>query len=83
MGHGGRRKGAGKPKGTTDFWRMRDKFSEEEVDEFVKHIKKEYKKDPKLALWLGNMLFQKPPQEVQMDANVAGDLNIKIVNYTE
>ena len=61
--HGGKREGAGNKEGSVrpNFYKFVD---QDEVREFMDWVKKNYKKNPRLAIWYGEHLFGKATQPV-------------------
>jgi hypothetical protein len=64
MAKGGKRPGAGRPKGSKTVPQFRDFVSDEEREKFVEFILDTYMGDMRLALWLGDQLFGKAPQPI-------------------
>lgn len=64
MAKGGKRPGAGRPKGSTNVPRFSDYISEEERKKFVEFILDNYMGDMRLAQWMGDHLFVKPKLEI-------------------
>lgn len=69
-GHGGKREGAGRPKGYVP--KIRDFVSAQEVEEFVADITKRAKNSDKLAAWLGDQIFGKARQNLGIDGGEEG-----------
>ena len=59
-GHGGKREGAGRPRG--DIPRIRDYVTPEQREELVADVIKRAKKSDRLASWLGDQIFGKAVQ---------------------
>ena len=64
MKNGGKRKGAGGKKGQikphfNSFW------SQREIKDYMKWVKKNYKKDVQLAKWAGDHIFGKAVQPLE------------------
>jgi hypothetical protein len=66
MAKGGARPGAGRPTGSTNVPKFRDFVNQEERDKFVEFILDQYMGDMRLALWLGDQLFGKATQAVEL-----------------
>jgi hypothetical protein len=66
MARGGAQPGAGRPKGSTNVPKFRDYVSNEEREKFVEFILDQYMGDMRLALWLGDQLFGKATQAVEL-----------------
>lgn len=66
MAKGGKRPGAGRPKGTRNVPRLSDYVSEADLKTFVEFILENYMADMRLAVWLGDHLFAKPRQDVDV-----------------
>jgi hypothetical protein len=60
--NGGARPGAGRPKGSTTVPQFRDYVTEGERQAFVAWVLRNYKKNPRLATWVGDQIFSKAPQ---------------------
>lgn len=65
MTKGGERPGAGRPKGSKNKLNIHDHF-EKDVKEFIEFLKANYMEDTKLMIWLGDHLFGKAAQEVDV-----------------
>lgn len=63
---GGKREGAGRPKGSTNTYKLSDYVSEKDRKVFVEFILSNYMGDMRLATWLGEHLFAKPKQDVDV-----------------
>jgi hypothetical protein len=59
---GGKREGAGKPKGTKDYKKITSFFTPEEIEQLVKDAKAMAKKDPLMMKFLIEQLFGKAKQ---------------------
>ena len=66
MAKGGARLGAGRPKGNFSRPQIRPYFNEDEIKQLVEDIKEEAKKDPAMKRWLGEQLFGKAPQQLEV-----------------
>ncbi|MHB0977946.1 MAG: hypothetical protein ACYC1K_00860 [Minisyncoccota bacterium] len=78
--HGGKRQGAGNKEGSErpNFY----KFVEQtEVREFMDWVKKNYKKNPRLAIWYGDHLFGKASLPITGDGG--GPLTIVLTKYAK
>lgn len=63
---GGKREGAGRPKGSTNTYKFSDYVSAEDRKTFVEFILSSYMGDMRLAQWMGDHLFSKPRQDVDV-----------------
>lgn len=65
--HGGKRLGAGNKEGSIrpNFYKF---VEQDEVREFMDWVKKNYKKNHKLAVWYGDHLFGKATQPLAGDS---------------
>jgi len=79
---GGKQPGAGRPKGSKNLYSMQDYFSKKDVDTFVEFLKANYMEDTKLMVWLGEHLFGKPSQAVDVTTN-GKDLPVPIISLTK
>lgn len=61
---GGKRKGAGRPKGAVNKFKLRERFTDEEIMELVDEAKKQAKKDPVMLKFLLEQIFGKARQSV-------------------
>lgn len=73
--NGGARPGAGRPKGPT-LPRFADYVKEEDRKTFVEFILSSYMGDMRVATWMGDQLFGKAPQGIE----VSGGLDLSIVD---
>jgi hypothetical protein len=64
MALGGKRPGAGRPKGSKHIPQFRDYVSEEDRAEFVEFVLSSYKGDMRLTTWVGDQLFGKAAQSI-------------------
>lgn len=66
MALGGKRKGAGNKEGSTrpNFFKF---VTPDDVTKYMDWVLKNYKKNPKLAMWLGDHIFGKAVQPVAGD----------------
>lgn len=64
MALGGKRPGAGRPKGSTSAPRFSDYVTEKDRKTFVEFMLSNYMGDMRLATWVGDNLFIKPKQEI-------------------
>jgi len=62
MASGGARKGSGRPKGSTNKYKIIDFFTHEEIVKLVEDAKKKAKKDPQLMKFLLEQVFGKAKQ---------------------
>ena len=73
MAHGGRRPGAGRPKGKPNRPSILEYWSGTEypkpVMDYFAHVTKSYKKNPRLAIWVGDQLCGKATQTIAGDEN--------------
>lgn len=67
MAKGGARRGAGRPKGSINTPRFEDYVTEAEREKFAKFMMGRYELDMNAAKWVGDHLFQKPPQTLAGD----------------
>ncbi len=67
MARGGKRTGAGRPKGTPNKRSITDYWSEEEVQQFIEAGKDRYMDSDKLYIEFLQHLFGKPTQIVEAD----------------
>ncbi|PIV86015.1 MAG: hypothetical protein COW50_03795 [Candidatus Moranbacteria bacterium CG17_big_fil_post_rev_8_21_14_2_50_41_107] len=61
---GGKREGAGRPKGAINKFKLRERFTDEEVMELVSEAKEQAKKDPVMLKFLLEQIFGKARQSV-------------------
>ncbi len=61
---GGKRKGAGRPKGSVNKFKLRERFTDEEIMTLVGEAKKQAKKDPVMLKFLLEQIFGKARQSV-------------------
>ena len=72
MAHGGKRDGAGRPAGSKTLKLLElleEKGKKEETDyvgEFLEFLIDNYKEDARLMIWMGDHLFGKAPQAVDV-----------------
>lgn len=66
MAKGGARKGAGRPKGSTNKVRFADYVSAEDKAQFVEFMLSTYMADMRIATWIGDQLFGKAPQAIDV-----------------
>ncbi|RJQ33881.1 hypothetical protein C4568_03710 [Candidatus Parcubacteria bacterium] len=71
---GGKRPGAGRPKGTTEIPKIRNYFTAEEMEVFARGLMERAETSDKIATWLADQIFGKAHQTI--DANVGGTLTI-------
>lgn len=69
MAKGGARPGAGRPVGSKNRLAFRDYWSEEEIVEYVQFTKENYMGDMKVHGWVGDHLFPKIKQEIDVTTN--------------
>lgn len=55
-------KKGGRPKGATSRPSILEFWDNNDLDEFFTHIKENYKKDARLATWVGDHILGKAPQ---------------------
>lgn len=67
--NGGKRPGAGRPKGTPNLPRFSDYVNEEERKKFVEFCLETYMGDMRLAVWVGQNMFAKPIEYVDHTTN--------------
>lgn len=70
MAKGGKRPGAGRPVGSTNKVRFSDYISAEDKAEFIEFMLSVYKDDMRVATWIGDQLFGKASQAVEMTGNI-------------
>lgn len=63
MANGGKRPGAGRPKGSA-MLRLHDVMKKRDIDEFVEYLLNSYMDEPRIALWMADHIFGKAPQPV-------------------
>jgi hypothetical protein len=66
MAKGGKQPGAGRPKGSVTKPRFADYVSAEDRAAFVEFILSTYMADMRLATWVGDQLFGKAPQGIDV-----------------
>lgn len=66
MAHGGKRKGAGRKRGSGDRPSIFNYWSEKDIEEYYAHLKDNYKTSDKLAVWIGDHLEGKAPQAIDL-----------------
>jgi hypothetical protein len=66
MAKGGKQPGAGRPKGSTNKIRFADFVSAKDHATFVEFILSTYMGDMRLATWVGDQLFGKATQAVEL-----------------
>ena len=64
MKNGGKRQGAGRPKGSTSRPSIFDYWDKGDIKEFFEFLKDNYKEDMRLMQWVGDHLLGKPPQAI-------------------
>ena len=79
MAKGGRRPGAGRPKGGKDKPHILDYWTPVEVADFFVHIRKQYKKSDRIATWVGDQISGKPAQAIT--GPEGGPVQITVVKY--
>jgi hypothetical protein len=62
MAKGGKRPGAGRPKGSTTRPQLRDHFTRQDVEQLVADLKKRAETDSSILKFLGEQIFGKAPQ---------------------
>lgn len=82
MASGGPRRGAGRPVGSKNRKQFRDYWSEAEKQEYVEFIKGTYMEDAKLSQWIGDQLFGKATQAVEMTGADGGPIEMTGVEIT-
>jgi hypothetical protein len=63
--NGGKRPGAGRPKGSTNKVTIYDYWGKEEIDEYFDFLRDNYKEDSKLMVFVGEQLMGKAPQRLE------------------
>lgn len=61
---GGKREGAGRPKGSINKFKLRDRFTEQEIEELIMEAKVLAKRDPVMLKFLLEQIFGKARQSV-------------------
>jgi hypothetical protein len=78
---GGKRPGAGRPKGTPNRPHILDHWTPEDVLAYFAWLKKAYKKNPRIATWIGDQISGKAAQPLTGDKDnpvyIAG-VNVRI-----
>lgn len=69
MAKGGKQPGAGRPKGSTNKIRFADFVSTKDRATFVEFILSNYMGDMRLATWMGDQLFGKAQQAVDLTSD--------------
>lgn len=66
--NGGARPGAGRPKGSTSgtIFRLSDYVSDKDRNTFIEFVLSNYMGDMRITTWLGDHLFSKPRQDVDV-----------------
>jgi hypothetical protein len=64
-GKGGKRLGAGRKPGSK-MLTLRDYLSKKDIDTFVEYLLANYMEDSRLMVWLGEHLFGKAPQAIDL-----------------
>jgi hypothetical protein len=84
MAKGGARPGAGRPKGSKylDLRAELEKRDPEALDTFIEFLLANYMEDTKLMIWVGEHLFGKPQQNVDVTTN-GKDLPQPILNVLD
>ena len=81
MANGGKRPGAGRKPGSKSL-QLRDYLKQKDIDTFIEFLLANYMEDSKLMTWMGDHLFQKLPQAVDVTTN-GKDLPVPIINLTQ
>jgi hypothetical protein len=74
--NGGARPGAGRPKGSKNRLAFRDYWSEKEIKEYVDFTKETYMADGKTHTWVGDQLFGKAAQALELSGKDGGPIEI-------
>jgi hypothetical protein len=82
MAKGGKQPGAGRPKGSTNVPRFSDYVTEKDRKQFVEFVLATYMGDMRLAQWMGDHLFMKPRQDVDVTTN-GKELPVPIINLSQ
>lgn len=78
MASGGNRKGAGRKKGSNAFLKIKDYFTEEDIEKLVLQVKKKAEAgDVQLLKLLVEQLFGKAPQSIELPEGSSGEIKIK------
>lgn len=80
MKNGGKRPGAGGIELNGWSKKFADYFTPEEVWEFVADIKERAKKDPRIAIWVGEHIFGKAVQPIE-GTGENGEIILKMITY--
>ena len=66
----------GRPVGSKTLFSISDFVSKKDVDEFLKHVKANYKTSDKLAVWYGDHLLGKAVQPMEHTGEDGGPIKI-------
>jgi hypothetical protein len=72
MAKGGKREGAGRPKGSTSRPTIFDYWDADAIAEYFEYLRDNYKEDSRLMVFVGEQIMGKATQPVQH----SGELNI-------
>jgi hypothetical protein len=67
MARGGKRLGAGRPKGSTQRPQLRDYFDEQELLDFIELVKTDMVEDMTILKFVGEQIFGKAAQPISGD----------------
>lgn len=81
--HGGSRTGAGRKTGSKTTPQLRDFVSEKQRKAFIAHMLKAYPESDRIATWVGDHLFGKAPQTIELDADVREALTLDDKQFTQ
>ena len=66
MANGGKRPGAGRPKGSTNLPKIRDYYTPKELEEFVADLKRTAKSDPTIKKFVAEQIFGRASQSIDL-----------------
>jgi hypothetical protein len=76
MAKGGKRAGAGRKPGKT--LKLLEILKQEHIDEFIEFLIDNYKEDARLMMWMGDHIFGKAPQAMEVTGKDGEPLAIQI-----
>lgn len=79
MAKGGKRKGAGRPKGSGNRPQFRDYFTEKDIHALIETVKDQAVQDNKLLMWALDQWFGKAPQAIT--GPEGGPVQVTITKY--
>jgi len=74
--HGGARTGAGRKPGSKTVPALRDFVNDKERKKFIDHMLKAYPESDRIATWVGDHLFGKAPQTLEIEQPEAEPLKL-------